>query len=175
MSTDAPTLADLRDRLDIVEICTLTHWLIDHRQFDSLDAVLHDVVSMPTLEEITTDPTFEAATYIGRFQRSREQIAEGIRSFLAGMTTQHLIAGHNVVLRGDSATCRAHSINMHISEADPDSIVVHGNDYQFDLIRTPAGWRVNGWLSWIRWSRGDASHHDVATKQRKWVDAIEAR
>jgi hypothetical protein len=90
---------------------------------------------------------------------------------LKGLVTQHLIAGHQVELDGDRAVCRAHSINVHLpenAEADNSTVVLHGNEYRFELARTPAGWRIDGRQTWIRWRWGDEARYDVDRRLLEW-------
>lgn len=162
----------LDDRAAIVELCTRLHWFIDHGQLDELDGLLDDSVSMPTVADIANDPDFDRVGYleVAGFRHSREQIKDGISRFTAGMTTQHLIAGHHVFGEQDTATCTAHSINVHIPDGAPSGTILwHGNEYQFDLLRRDGRWRIVGWLSWIRWSAGDESFHNVTNKQQEWL------
>ena len=166
-------LDELRDRAEIVDVCVRKHWYVDHKQWDELDTVLDEVVSMPTLAEIATDPDFSEDTYLDRYPRTRDDLERGIDAALDGLTTQHLVAGHQVVLDGDRAVCRAHSINVHVPiGAGSDAIVVHGNEYRFDLVRTSLGWRICGMLPTVRWAYGDERHHDVVAKQQAWLDSM---
>lgn len=166
---------DLLDRLDIIDVCTRNHWYVDHKTWDDLDSVLADTVSLPTIEEVEADPDFDPENYLGRYARTREQIKRGYPALMAGLSTQHVIAGHQVELRGDRAVCRAHSINIHFAHGTTGgSLLGHGNEYRFDLIRTTAGWRICGRVTRIIWSAGDPSGHDVTAKQRAWLGELEA-
>jgi hypothetical protein len=162
------------DRLDVTEVCTRLHWLVDHRRWDRLDEVLDDQVSMPTIEEQSSEPEFDPTKYV----RSLDEIKEMYPRLLDGLTTQHLIAGHQVTLDGDRAVCLAHSINVHVSDGGSEvggqEVVTHGNEYRFELVRTDRGWRICGRQTWITWSAGDKEIHDVRRKQSEWVGALHA-
>jgi hypothetical protein len=166
--------ADLSDRVEIVDACLKFHWCYDRRNWDELGAVLHDVVSMPTLEELREDPSFDPEHYLDRFQRSRDDVTGGLSSFAEGLVTQHLVAGHQVRIDGDAAVCEAQAINVHLRQDDAAAAPLwHGNIYRFDLVRTAAGWRIAGVVPGIVWSWGDESFHDVAAKQRAWIDSMD--
>jgi hypothetical protein len=124
----------LADRLEIIEVCTRLHWCVDHR--------------------------------------SRAEVKAAYPGLLSGLITQHLIAGHQVELDGDRAICRAHSINVHLPEDGEGSpgrdsgrsgkdggLVLHGNEYRFELARTAVGWRIDGRQTWIRCPLKDQHQH----------------
>ena len=160
-------LGELADRLEIIEVCTRLHWCVDHRDWDGLDDLLADQVSFPTPAELSA-PGFDPA----RYRRSRAEVKAAYPGLLAGLVTQHLIAGHQVELGGDRAVCRAHSINVHLPEGAGGDPVLHGNDYRFELARTAAGWRIDGRQTWIRWRWGDEAHYDVDRRLLEWSGQV---
>lgn len=159
---------ELRDRLDIIDVCTRLHWYVDHKEWDQLALVLSEHVSFPT-------PAEQAAADFdpGDCVRSRADIQAAYPALLGGLLTQHLITGHQVELDGDHAVCRAHAINIHIpSDSPAGPVVTHGNEYRFDLERTGEGWRICGRQTWIRWRHGDEAIHDVDRKLEGWAQAV---
>jgi SnoaL-like domain len=168
---------ELADRLEIIEVCTRLHWCVDHRDWDGLDDLLADQVSFPTPAEMAA-PGFDPA----RYRRSRAEVKAAYPGLLAGLITQHLIAGHQVELDGDHAVCRAHSINVHLPESGEDghgagagqggALFLHGNDYRFELVRTSSGWRIDGRQTWIRWRWGDEAHYDVDRRLLDWSGQV---
>ena len=193
-------MTDLRaiaDRLEIIEVCTRVHWCYDHQDWDALDALFGDPVSMPTLAQ-AGEPGFDPGRYLDHYLFTRAELKRALGSVRNGLVTQHLIAGHQVTLDRDRAVCLAHSINIHLpsraeagsasSGTAPDGglvgdpggglvggpgggLVAHGNDYRFDLVRTDDGWRIRGWVPRIRWDYGDHGGYDAAAKQAAWHDA----
>jgi hypothetical protein len=160
---------ELEDRLDIIEACTRLHWLVDHKLWDQLDEVLAETVSLPTLQEQVHEEVFDPRAFL----RSRDDIKREYPALLEGLLTQHLIAGHQVRISGDSAICTAHSINVHVrSRETGQDVVTHGNEYRFDLVRTPKGWRICARRTWLRWSVGPDEIHDVAAKQAEWANSV---
>jgi hypothetical protein len=169
-------LREVADRLEIIEVCTRLHWCVDHRDWDGLDDLLADQVSFPTPAE-AAEPGFDP----DRYRRSRAEVKAAYPGLLAGLITQHLIAGHQVELDGDRAVCRAHSVNVHLPEAEdaerPEdakrpALVLHGNEYRFELARTPDGWRIDGRQTWIRWRWGDEAHYDVDRRLLEWSGQV---
>jgi SnoaL-like domain len=160
-------LQELADRLEIIEVCTRLHWCVDHRDWDGLDDLLADQVSFPTPAEMTA-PGFDPA----RYRRSRAEVKAAYPGLLAGLITQHLIAGHQVELDGDRAVCRAHAINVHRPEDGGGELVLHGNDYRFELVRTVTSWRIDGRQTWIRWRWGDEAHYDVDRRLLEWAGQV---
>jgi hypothetical protein len=164
-------LAAIADKLEITEVCTRVHWCYDHQEWDGLDALFDGTVSMPTLAQ-AAEPGFDPGHYLDGYLFTREELKRALRSVRQGLITQHLIAGHQVTLDGDRAVCRAHSINIHLpsgtAPASGGALVAHGNDYRFDLLRTPDGWRIRGWVPRIRWAHGDEASYDAAAKQAAW-------
>jgi hypothetical protein len=168
MPAHAATLQALADRLEIVEVCTRYHWCVDHRDWDGLDDLLADYVSFPTPAEMAA-PGFDPA----RFRRSRVEIKAAYPGLLGGIVTQHLIAGHQVELHGDRAVCQAHAINVHQPEGDPGGrVVLHGNEYRFELERVGGGWRIYARQQWIRWRSGDEARYDVDARTRDWAGHV---
>ena len=176
-------LGAIADRLQIVEVCTRVHWCYDHQDWDGLDFLFADAVSMPTLAQAGS-PGFDLDRYLDRYLFSRAELKRALSSVQAGLTTQHLIAGHQVTLEGDTAVCLAHSVNVHLASGLASGVgsgagasesgrglVAHGNDYRFDLVRTADGWRIRGWVPRIRWGYGDDASYDANARQAAWRQA----
>ena len=180
-------LGAIANRLEIIEVCTRVHWCYDHQDWDGLDFLFADPVSMPTLAQAGS-PGFDLDGYLDEYLFSREELKRALSSVQAGLITQHLIAGHQVTLEGDTAVCVAHSVNIHLASGSapglesgvgpgagaPESgrgLVAHGNDYRFDLVRTVDGWRIRGWVPRIRWGYGDDASYDADARQAAWRQA----
>ncbi len=165
-------LAAIADKLEIIEVCTRVHWCYDHEEWDGLDALFDAAVSMPTLAQVAS-PGFDPGGYLDDYLFTRDELKRALGSVRVGLTTQHLIAGHQVTLDGDRAVCLAHSVNVHLPSAagSGGNLVAHGNDYRFDLLRTAGGWRIRGWIPRRRWSWGDEASYDANARQAAWRDA----
>ena len=178
-------LGAIADRLEIIEVCTRVHWCYDHQDWDGLDFLFADTVSMPTLAQAGS-AGFDLDQYLDGYLFSREELKRALSSVRAGLITQHLIAGHQVTVEGDAAVCLAHSVNIHMASGAAGSgaagsgaagsgaagsgrgLVAHGNDYRFDLLRTADGWRIRGWVPRIRWEYGDEASYDADARQAAW-------
>jgi hypothetical protein len=173
--SDHAALTAAADKFDIIELCKRPHWIYDHDAWDELDDVFTDPLSMPTAAQ-AADLSFNAETYLGTYLVARTELRRGMAMFKAGLITTHLVAGHHVTLQGDIAICRAHSINIHLpaDAASEHTLLAHGNEYRFDCVRTGAGWRIRGWAPWVRWSYGNESSHDAASKQSAWLSSSPA-
>jgi hypothetical protein len=164
-------LLAVADKLEIIEVCTRVHWCYDHQEWDGLDALFDGTVSTPTLAQAAS-PGFDAEHYLDDYLFTRDELKRALGAVRQGLTTQHLIAGHQVTLNGDRAVCLAHSVNIHLSSGIASvpggGMVAHGNDYRFDLLRTAESWRIRGWVPRIRWSYGDEASYDAAAAQAAW-------
>ena len=158
------------DRVAVIELCQRPHWIYDHAAWDELDHVFMPVVAMPTVAQ-AREPGFDEDAYLDDYLVPLPELKRALAQFSAGLLTQHLVAGHHVRLGGDTAVCRAHSINMHLRADAAGHPLAHGNEYRFDCVRTPEGWRIRGWIPWVRWSWGDASTHNAEAKQAAWRPA----
>jgi hypothetical protein len=158
------TPEEAADKLEIIELCTLKHWIYDHDEWDAYDDVFADQVSFPGADVV--DPE----SYLHDHLVTRDALKAALQGFKAGLITQHLITGHRVQLQGDKAVCHAHSINIHFPahDARDDALLAKGNDYRFDCVRTQAGWRIRGFVATTRWSWGNSGSHDAGAKMRTW-------
>lgn len=149
------TPEEAAEKLEIIELCTVKHWIYDHDDWDAYDDVFADQVS-----------------FMDRLVSPRE-MADALRGIKAGLLTQHLILGHRVELNGDTAICRAQSINIHFPADDvrDETLLAKGNEYRFDCVRTPAGWRIAGFGAKNLWSFGSDASHDAAAKLKAFADA----
>ena len=160
------------DRFAVIELCRRPHWIYDHDAWDELDEVFTDPLSMPTVAQAAAED-FDQEHYLDAYLVSRAELRRGMAMFKSGLVTQHLVAGHHVELDGDTAVCRAHSVNIHFPADDmrDDTLLGHGNEYRFDCVRTDDGWRIRGWAPWVRWSYGNDRSHDAGAKQSAWLES----
>ncbi len=161
------TPEEAADKLEIIELCTVKHWIYDHDDWDAYDDVFADQVSFPGAQPV--DPE----DYLDAHLVPKAELAAALRGFKSGLVTQHLITGHRVELRGDAAVCRAHSINIHFPAGNisNDTLLAKGNEYRFDCVRTIAGWRIRGFVASNIWAFGDDGAHDAAAKLRAFADS----
>jgi hypothetical protein len=159
------------DRSEIVTLCLLPHRCYDDGAWDLLDEVFTEVVAMPSLEQALARD-FDQDTYLDDHPVPRRDLCRALASFKEGLSTQHLVMGHTVTGDGDQAVCRAHSLNVHLPAGSTTGpFLLHGNGYRFDVVRTPSGWRIRGWIPEVRWSSGDPGVHDAHRKQAAWTES----
>jgi SnoaL-like protein len=138
---------DIADRYEIIETCTRMGQLIDNRRWEELGEIFADSFAIDytsvfggTTARITpADMVTNSRLLLGRLD-----------------ATQHLVAGHIVTGRGDNASCVSQVQATHVrpsTTGDPHWTV--GAQYDMDLIRTPAGWRISSLKATMRWATGN--------------------
>ncbi|WP_106398079.1 nuclear transport factor 2 family protein [Actinocorallia populi] len=133
--------------LEIIETCTRMAWHADHREWDRLEAVFADKVTL----DYTSLHGGEPAVLTPR------QIADAWSGALGGFdATQHLITNHLVDVDGDRAVCTAAFQATHrLADPHGSPLWTLGGDYRFDLVRTAAGWRITGVVMTATWADGN--------------------
>jgi hypothetical protein len=161
------TPEEAADKLEIIELCTVKHWNYDHDDWDAYDDVFTEQVSFPGAQIVDPD------SYLNDHFVTRGELKLALQRFKSGLITQHLILGHHVKLDGDTAVCRAHSINIHFPADNPasDTLLAKGNEYRFDCVRTDDGWRIRGFLATTGWTWGNSASHDAGAKMRAWQES----
>ena len=72
-------LGAIADRLEIIEVCTRVHWCYDHQDWDGLDFLFADAVSMPTLAQAGS-PGFDLdGTWTGTCFRGKSSSGRSAR------------------------------------------------------------------------------------------------
>ena len=67
--------------------------------------------------------------------------------------SQHLVGTHQVALDGDRATARCYLHAQHVNQSGGQYIVA--GRYDDDVVRTPAGWRIQRRTLTVLWTAGD--------------------
>lgn len=135
------TLQMLTDRAAIVDLTHKYCWALDTKDW----AVLDTVFTADANADLTTDLT------------GREQIVQRIQNALVHMDdTQHLVANHQIVLNGDSATCRCYLQAQHVRQAahGKPNFMIAGR-YEDQLQRTADGWRIVFRRLVVMWTEGN--------------------
>jgi ketosteroid isomerase-like protein len=139
-SPSAPVLA-LLDRQAIVDVTHAYCWALDTRDWDALDDVF-----TPDAVAALTDP-----------QHGIDAIKARVAAALGPLDeSQHLVATHQVVVDGDRATCRCYIQAQHVKRGTPggDNFIFAGR-YEDELVRTPAGWRIERRALIHMWTDGN--------------------
>ena len=120
---------ELERLIDEAAIVRLTHaycWALDTGDWDALRSVFTD--------DVVTDLGDGG-------QDGIDEVIERVSSALSVFeTTQHLVATHQIVIDGDTATCRCYLQAQHV-RASGDKLLI-GARYEDENVRTDDGWRI---------------------------------
>jgi len=146
-TTSDSTTTELEDRLAILELIGRLALTIDGRDWNALgqlftDTVYHDRTSLTGGEPYTAPVA---------------QFVEGWRQTLQAMdAVHHQITNHVVSLNGDQATCAANMMGTHVlANASGGPMWTVGGRHDYQLTRTPDGWRIAGLTFTLQWATGN--------------------
>jgi hypothetical protein len=138
---------ETEDRLAILELIGRLALTIDARDWDALgqlfaDTVYHDRTSLTGGEPTTLGVA---------------EFVDGWRQTLQGMdAVHHQITNHVISLDGDQATCAANMQGTHVlANASGGPIWTVGGRHDYQLARTPGGWRIAGLTFTLQWATGN--------------------
>ena len=123
-------LRELADRSEVTELASRLGLWLDEQRFDEARSIFTEDVVVQTP---------------GGESQGIALVAEQARRNHAGYArTQHVITNILVELDGDRATVRANLIVTFVHRADaPEQHFALGERYQFEVVRTPQGWRFS--------------------------------
>jgi hypothetical protein len=132
----------MSDRDEIIDLTAAYAWALDGRTPEALRDVF------------TADAT---ADLRGRWCDGVDAIIERVGgSVLRFDATQHLVGNHQVVVNGDTATCRCQLQAQHTrAGVEGGANYVIGGSYHDDLVRTPQGWRIRHRRLEQTWTEGN--------------------
>ncbi|MCO6004066.1 nuclear transport factor 2 family protein [Actinoallomurus purpureus] len=146
----------LRDRFEIIEICTRMAWHLDHCDWE------------PLLELFTDDVSLDYSSLNGGEPQivSRKDMVEKWRGNREGLTaTQHLVSNQLVSVDGNTGTATAMFQATHLLPNPYGAPTwTLGGEYRYGLIRTEGGWRINALAMTIIWADGNRNIRDLATQ-----------
>ena len=138
-SGDAQQL--LVDRAAITDVTIRYCWALDTKDWSVLDSVFTEDANGDLLEDVV----------------GRVAIKKRVETALSRMDeTQHLISNHQIVVQGDTATCRCYLQAQHVRKAahgGPNFIIA--GRYEDELKRTPEGWRISFRRLVVMWTDGN--------------------
>jgi hypothetical protein len=138
-SGDAQQL--LVDRAAITDVTIRYCWALDTKDWAVLDSVFTEDANGDLLEDVV----------------GRVAIKKRVETALSHMDeTQHLISNHQIVVQGDTATCRCYLQAQHVRKAahgGPNFIIA--GRYEDELKRTPEGWRISFRRLVVMWTDGN--------------------
>jgi hypothetical protein len=146
-TTSDSTTTETEDRLAILDLIGRLALLLDARDWDAL-------------EELFTNPVYSDRTSLWGGEPETQSPAEfvgGWRYALANLdAVHHLITGHVISLDGDQATCAANMQGTHVfANASGGPMWTVGGRHDYQLKRTPDGWRIAGLTFTIQWATGN--------------------
>jgi 3-phenylpropionate/cinnamic acid dioxygenase small subunit len=116
-------------------------WALDTKDWSVLDSVFTEDANGDLLEDVV----------------GRVAIKKRVETALSRMDeTQHLISNHQIVVQGDTATCRCYLQAQHVRKAahgGPNFIIA--GRYEDELKRTPEGWRISFRRLVVMWTDGN--------------------
>ncbi len=119
----------MSDQQDIIDLTIAYTWALDTKQTDDLRRIF--------LPDAT-------ANLRGVECHGIDAIITRISGAVTRLDrTQHFIGNHEVVVDGDTATCRCQLQSQHVKSGTPggDNYIVGGH-YEDRVVRTPDGWRI---------------------------------
>jgi hypothetical protein len=151
MRVDPGTLQRLADRFEVTDTVLRFARAMDAQDWALLRSCLTDVVHVDYRDLRGEPPAHVPAD---EFVAAR---AKG----LAGLRTQHVSTNHLVSVDGDRAECLSCFLIHRVNPSGPPA----GNSfdsaghYTHRLRRAPGGWRIEGIVQTVLWSRGNPEVH----------------
>jgi len=146
-TTSESTTAELADRLAILELIGRLVLLLDARDWSALEGLFTETVYNDRTSLTGGEPeTLGVVEFVG-----------GWRYLMANLdAVHHMVTCHVINLDGDRATCAANMIGTHVL-ANPTGgpVWMVGGRHDYQLTRTPDGWRIAGITFTIQWATGN--------------------
>ena len=131
---------------------------------DNRDWVLYRSVFADTVH-------FDFSTYSGRpavSMHADDLVASAATLFAGFSATQHTMTNPLVTVDQDRATCSMYIQAAHSVDPAPEAPwFIMGGHYEDTLVRTEAGWLLDGVTMKLRWTRGDRSIMRTAVHRGK--------
>jgi SnoaL-like domain len=142
-----PTTTETEDRLAILELIGNLALLLDARDWNGLQGVFTDSVYYDRTSLFGGEPG----------TLTRAELIDGYRQALGNLdAVHHLITCHVINLDGDQATCAANMQGTHVlANTSGGPIWTVGGRHDYQLKRTPDGWRIAGLTFTIQWATGN--------------------
>jgi len=141
------TISETTDRIAILELIGRLALLLDARDWNALEQLFTDTVYSDRTSLLGGEPvTLSAAEFV-----------DGWRQTLQNMdAVHHLITCHVINLDGDQATCAANMQGTHVlANTSGGPIWTVGGRHDYQLERTPDGWKIAGLTFTIQWATGN--------------------
>lgn len=140
-------MSAVEDRMAIIETCTRMAWHTDQREWEQVEQVFADEVTLDYTslnggQPVTLTPAQVVAAWSGA---------------LGGFdATQHLVTNHLVTMTGDAAACTASFQATHrLANPFGAPLWTLGGTYRFDLVRVADAWKISGVVMTAAWADGN--------------------
>jgi hypothetical protein len=152
--TSDPNTTETEDRLAILELVGSLALRLDAFDWDALERLFTDPVHLDRTSLFGGEPE----------TMSPAELVAGYRGTLGNLdTVHHLITSHVISLDGDEATCAANMQGTHVlANLSGGPIWTVGGRHDYQLKRTPDGWRIAGWKFTIQWATGNMNIINLA-------------
>lgn len=130
------------DEKAIIDLTIAYTWALDTKQFDELRTIFApDATGM--LHGVKCD---DADAIIARISGALTRLD----------ASQHLIGNHQVIIDGDTATCRCQLHSQHVKRGTEggDNYIIGGTYYD-RFVRTAEGWRISHRTMEETWNSGN--------------------
>ena len=138
---------ETEDRLAILELVGKLSLRLDGRDWDALEELFTNPVHLDRTSLFHGEPEI----------LSPAELVDGYRKTLGNLdAVHHLITCHVIDLDGDQATCAANMQGTHVlANASGGPMWTVGGRHDYQLKRTPDGWRISGLTFTLQWATGN--------------------
>jgi SnoaL-like protein len=153
-STSYSTPTETEDRLAILELIGRLVLVLDARDWNGLERLFTETVYSDRTSLLGGEPVT-----VGR-----AEFVEGWRQTLQHLdAVHHMITCHVITLDGDRATCAANMQGTHVyTNHSGGPIWTVGGRHDYQLERTPDGWRIAGLTFTLKWATGNMNIVNLA-------------
>ncbi len=153
-STSYSTSTETEDRLAIIELIGRLVLVLDARDWDALGQLFTDPVYSDRTSLLGGEPvTVDRADFVAGWRQTLQNLD----------AVHHLITCHVVTLDGDRATCSANMQGTHVyTNHSGGPVWTVGGRHDYQLERTPDGWRIAGLTFNLQWATGNMNIVNLA-------------
>jgi SnoaL-like domain len=153
-TTSDSAATQTEDRLAILELIGRLVLVLDARDWDELGNLFTDTVYSDRTSLLGGDPvTASRAEFVAGWQQTMQNLD----------AVHHLVTSHVITLDGDRATCAANMQGTHVYTNHSGGPILNvGGRHDYQLQRTPDGWRIAGLTFTIQWATGNMNIVNLA-------------
>ena len=154
MTTSYSSATETEDRLAILELIGRLVLVLDGRDWDALGELFTDTVYSDRTSLLGGEPvTLGRAEFVAGWRQTLQNLD----------AVHHMITCHVISLDGDRATCVANMQGTHVyTNHSGGPIWAVGGRHNYQLERTPDGWRIAGLTFTLQWATGNMNIVNLA-------------